>query len=439
MSVETASLPARNVLVILGIVLYTLLFYFIGRENLYLGYTVVLGVLSFPFLIQVGQQRSNYMYLAAACLAAFGAYLSGSFTFYYFTFAFGLCFILTVFYGRINNLPIFLLLIISPLIAHITAILSFPIRLWLSEGVSTSLSAIGFDIVSEGNLLLISGARFLVDQECVGLKMLLTGLVLTLIVLAYFEYKHKKQFTFWQIVLALVFGFAFNVFANFSRILLLVLFKIGPEKALHELIGIACLLLYNIVPLIFIIRRWTVAGKNIQPISNVRQWNFKSLAYMGMLTGLLGVAGWSLHNSNVILSSEVSNVLLDNLNKEELADNILKYSNEDLLIYVKPPSSPFRGTHDPRFCWRGSGYELKLIKEELQNGYLIYTGELIKGEDKIYTAWWYQDGPSITNSEWSWRTSSVLDSKSYALININAETKAVLTEAVRQYLAEVVK
>ncbi len=395
---------------------------------------MVLGVLSFPFLIQVGKQKMEFGYLVVAIVSSLGAWWSGSFTLFYFTFAFGLCFMLNAYLGQLNKLPIVLLLLVSPLVSHLSSMLSFPIRLQLSQWVSKTLSTIGFDIVSEGNLLIISGARFLVDQECVGLKMLITGMVLILIILAFFERKHKRQFALWQIGLALAIGLLFNILANFSRILVLVLFQIGPERIMHEVVGILCLLAYNVLPLVLITQFWTPRGSNIISIPNKVSWKFNPNFIIPLLFVFLFIGGQSTLKETVASADHVENPLLDDLSKEKLDFNILKYSSDDLLVYIKPPASPFRGTHDPRFCWRGSGYELTLIKEEMQNGHLIYTGELVKGKDKLYTAWWYQDGNSITNSEWSWRTKSVLDAKAFSLININADTKSDLVQAVGEYL-----
>lgn len=418
---------------------YVFLFYYLGYQNLYLGYSLFLGIISFPFLIQVGEQKMEYVYLFVALLSGLGAWWSGSFALFYFTFSFGLCFILNAYLGQINKLPIILLLLVSPLVSHLSAMLSFPIRLQLSNYVSKALSIIGFDIVSEGNLLIISGARFLVDQECVGLKMLITGLVLILIMLAYFERKHKKQFALWQIGIVLAIGFLFNILANYSRILILVLFQIGPEKVMHEVVGILCLLAYNLLPLVFVVKRMAPRGSGIIPSPNTVSWKLNPNTLVPFLFLVLFLGGRSTLNERVAFADHIENPLLDDLSKEKLDNNILKYSSDDLLVYIKPPASPFRGTHDPRFCWRGSGYELKLIKEEIQNGHLIYTGELVKGEDKLYTAWWYQDGSSITNSEWSWRTRSVLDSKAFSLININADTKSDLAQAVDEYLEALIE
>ena len=413
---------------------YAVLFYYIGYEYVYIGYSMLLGIISFPFLIQTGAQKMEFGYLIVAIVSSLGAWWSGSFSLFYFTFAFGACFILNAYLGQINKLPIVLLLLVSPLVSHLSAMLSFPIRLQLSAWVSKALSTIGFDIVSEGNLLIISGARFLVDQECVGLKMLITGMVLILIILAFFERKHKRQYTLWQIGLALAVGLLFNILANFSRILVLVLFQIGPERIMHEVVGILCLLAYNTLPLIFVVMRLTPRGPEIVTTPNKISWRYNPNFILPLLFGLLYIGGQSTLKESLAFADHIQNPLLEDLSKEQMDFNILKYSNDDLLVYVKPPASPFRGTHDPRFCWRGSGYELTLIKEEMQNGHLIYTGELVKGKDKLYTAWWYQDGASITNSEWSWRTKSVLDAKAFSLININADSKAELVQATRKYL-----
>ena len=429
-------LSLSNLALTIGVILYALLFYYYGRENLYFGFAVVLGLISFPFLIQRTEGKLEYGYLIAAMVFAIGAFCSGSFSLFYATFVFGLYFLLSLGLGRLNVLPLVLLFLISPLVSHVTSMFSFPIRLQLSHWVSHVLSVAGIEIFSEGNLLILAGERFLVDQECVGLKMLITGLVITLVLLAYQERKYKYSTTAKQIFIVMTISFMFNILANFSRILVLVLFKIGPDHPLHEIVGVFCLLLYNLTPLVFLVRFFKPKVME-QELELPRLQSYKSrIIWIPILILCLSLAGHALNRDDGLISANVRSSILDSLDKEELDNKVIKYSNEDLLVYIKPPVSPIRGTHDPKFCWRGSGYAPKLIKQTVFQGQAIYTGELVKGKDKLYTAWWYQDGKSITNSEWTWRTKGIFDSKSYALINISANSQNNLKQAIEDYFTE---
>jgi len=420
----------------ISVFIYASVFYYFGQENLYFGFAAVLGLISFPFLLQKNGGKLQYGYLIAAVFSAVGAFLTGSFSLFYATFVFGLYFLLSLNFGRLNLLPLALLFLISPLVSHVTSMFSFPIRLQLSQWVAYFLSTAGLDIMSEGNLLILAGERFLVDQECTGLKMLLTGLVLALIFLSYYERKYKQHATAKQILLVLTTSFTLNIFANFSRIIILVVFKIGPDHPMHEIVGVLCLLLYNLAPMFLLIR---FLKPNLVPqIAQVPKMNPISnyLIWFPFLIFLLSAAGWSTHQIKTLKTHNLQSSILENLNKKVLDDQVIKYSSDDLLIYIKPPVSPIRGTHDPKFCWRGSGYTLELIKQIQVRGQAIYTGELLKGEDKLYTAWWYQDGNSVTNSEWTWRTKGLFDSKAYALINISAETPDLLQQTLDQYFSE---
>ena len=425
----------RKISILVAILIYVCLFYYFAKENIYLGFSVVLGLISFPYLINNKQEEGNYLYLVIAALFSVATFTTNSFAIFYLSFVFSLCYLINIFIGKFNLLPFFLLVLISPLISHISAILSFPIRLRLSDWVSQLLSKLGMDISNEGNLLILNGAKFLVDQECVGLNMLLTGLVLSLIVLSYHEKKSQIHFNFIEISFFLLFGFVLNILSNLSRILILVIYRIGPDHFMHDIVGILCLLFFLLAPIIFAVRiysRYKKAGIDVSSLEYVYTHKPK-LVLVAMPIFLLVISN---HSRNAIPIQHVASLDLTYFQKfktEYLPDDIKKFTKGDLLIYVKPPVSPIRGTHDPRFCWRGSGYQLQQIQMTDINSRVIYSGILEKGENRIYTAWWYQDGRRSTPSEWTWRTESLFNSKSYTLLNFNSDSKEILMEEIEQY------
>ena len=60
--------------------------------------------------------------------------------------------------------------------------------------------------------------------------------------------------------------------------------------------------------------------------------------------------------------SYLTGMKLDGYQKEVTPKGVLKLRSEEGLIYVKPPVRFFQGSHDPRFCWQGSGYTFSQVQ-----------------------------------------------------------------------------
>ena len=99
-------------------------------------------------------------------------------TFYFFMIAFYLLLLLELWIGKIDTIILFLLAFMSPFFHQISVILGFPIRLTLSQWAGEMLSFAGFDIIVEGNTMLLKGTSFSVDEACMGLSMLAVSLLM---------------------------------------------------------------------------------------------------------------------------------------------------------------------------------------------------------------------------------------------------------------------
>ena len=62
----------------------------------------------------------------------------------------------------------------------------------------------------------------------------------------------------------------------------------------------------------------------------------------------------------------------------------------------------------------------------------IYYGELQNGAEKLYTAWWFDNGANHTNSELEWRWKNFTGDPPYSIVNITAKTKDELFAEVNQ-------
>lgn len=122
-------------------------------------------------------------------------------------------------------------------------------------------------------------------------------------------------------------------------------------------------------------------------------------------------------------------VVLTGYHKQLLASGVLKFENARALVYLKP--TPFYGPeHNPMICWQGSGYNFTSIKTEVMNGRQIYSGVLTKGKDKIYSAWWFDNGSLQTISQFEWRWAAAKGSRPFYLVNVNASSEVGLKSVI---------
>jgi exosortase/archaeosortase family protein len=433
----------------------------------YIGYiftdnSLYAGILLAPIVVLVRQTLlgiSLRFGVLAAMFLGFSALLPNR-TFHFFTLAFTILFVLENLVGKINELPLFLVLFMSSLVKNWVVVFGFPLRLQLSNYASKILSTIGFEAHSEGNVIISNGETFSVDPACMGLSMVQISLLFGLAIMAIFERKKAKILPFWSICVLLLFVFGLNIFYNLLRILLLVLMHWMPGTAMHDIGGLVGLGLYVLLPTWFLVRLFYYKlGRNISDsnrnadnadltekngfrISSTKKirFNLQNLRYPRsyyylivtlLFTGILWIA---FHETNrVKTSSQIQYPTLDlklqkeNFKEKKLAHGVIQYVNDSILIYVKPIQGFYSAEHTPLICWEGNGYEFSATNEKtLPNGQKYYTGLLKKGTETIHTAWWYSNGTTQTTSQWKWRWLDLKGDSDFFLINISANEEEVL-------------
>ena len=117
-----------------------------------------------------------------------------------------------------------------------------------------------------------------------------------------------------------------------------------------------------------------------------------------------------------------------------LADGITRFSNDTILVYVKPIRGFYDTEHTPLVCWRGSGYTFESVWEEQEAGRRWYAGILQKGDERLYTAWWYDNGQTRTVSQAHWRSLDLAGAPGFSLVSVTAAEKGVLGRQVRKML-----
>ncbi len=108
--------------------------------------------------------------------------------------------------------------------------------------------------------------------------------------------------------------------------------------------------------------------------------------------------------------------------------------NEQTLIYIKSIAGFYSSDHHPMICWSGSGYSFAKVHTDRIAYREVYSGILTKGEETLYTAWWYDNGIRHTTSQWNWRWDMLKGNRPYALVNITATNPVELKKQVLYFI-----
>lgn len=392
---------------------------------------VLIGFCLFPFALFIdGARRFNYVYLGILAIFLMLAYRYDIKIFYFFALALYILLILEAFAGRINSIILFLIAVASPVFTQISVILSFPIRLTLSNWACVLLSMVGLDIRAEGNMILLSGYSFTVDEACMGLSMMAISLLMGVFIITYQYRRTGHHLSFSYLISFFTVLFCLNIMANLFRIMLLVLFRIPQEHAMHEMVGLLCLLFYTVVPLYFL-SQWIIRRKGIKSDEQklpVTALSNRWLVMLLMIGVMMAFTGFFIEPVRTEAEAKHAHVRMPNMAHTEIDGGITKLTNDDLLIYVKPIPEFFTGEHTPLICWKGSGFSFKQVKKDRIAGREIFTGLLVKGNSQLYTSWWYTDGYMATIDQFVWRSEMLTHGKSFCLVNITASNELVLKQ-----------
>jgi len=385
-------------------------------------------------------ERTNKQYFRYGWLALMFALLCCWLpvkTLFYFAAVCSVFYYVESFYGRLNHLPFFVAIFMSPVFQYFSNIFSFPIRLKLTSWAGQLFSLAGVNLEIEGNIILYRGNEFSVDPACMGINMTITALLLGLMIIAFYQKRLSKRINLALITGVLISILLLNIFSNLIRIVCLVQFNILPDTLMHELTGVFCLLLYVILPTSLLIR-WVVnrLGKPIS-LTNLSIYsnyvNSKHYVFH-VLVLIVFVCASILINVNdkyeAMTLGPVPSV--KGYNSTRVDWSIVKLENERSLVYIKVIRDFYYADHNPMICWRGSGYELRKVKTVEVGNQTVYSAVLEKGNEKLYTAWWYDNGNDRTIDQFDWRWNVLMGKSKYSLVNITAAEPSELEKEIRK-------
>ncbi|OQP58628.1 exosortase N [Niastella populi] len=395
---------------------------------------VVLGLLALPLVttIQPGNNK-NIRYGSVAALFAILAVLLPVKTLLYFSIAFACFFVTENFLGKINLLPVGVVCLMSPVSQFTANVFSVPIRLQLTKWAGAIMNLAQGGITVKGNMIISNNNEFSVDPACMGLNMMVISLLLQLIIIAMYQRKHKLYVGGWQVAGLLTVSFVLNVVSNLFRIICLVWFNILPDAPLHELAGIFCLLLYVIIPMVWLTQlvikhkgRPEVVTTDKTPVL----WNSVFLIHVALylIICLAAYRGVLIEKSMAEPAAAIETV--DGYKAERVTTEIVKLENSRSLVYLKYIPGFFSADHHPMICWNGSGYIFTKVQLEVVGGQQVYTALLQNGKDQLYTGWWYDNGTERTVEQLSWRHKMLTGSRAFSVVNVTTGSKQQLINEI---------
>ncbi len=392
---------------------------FITKSNVLIGFGL------FPFVLFYTQKtRFNYFYLASLIFFLVVTNIYHIRIFYFFALAFFILFATELWIRTVNKIILFLLIFMSPVFQQAAIILGFPVRLQLSSLAGNILSWSGMPVQVEGNMMILNGASFSVDEACMGLSMLAFSMLMGVLAIAHQYRIRNVQLSISKLLLFFLIVFAFNLICNVLRIFVLVVFKIAPENPMHEMVGILCFVMYVMIPLYFV-SRWMISryGNHMKEENGTIRVHYLAKSGIGILSIAILLTGIQLNRSRGEVTISHASASLAGFKSTNLNGDITKLTNNNVLIYVKPIPEFFTSEHTPLLCWKGSGYHFESIRNVIVLEKTIYVGELVKEKNTLYTAWWYCNGKVETINQLDWRLRMLKGEDQFCLINVTSDSE----------------
>lgn len=347
--------------------------------------------------------------------------------------------------GKVSYLPLMIWGLISPAISSWLSAFTFPLRLEMGLLTARNLQLLGMDVTAEGSHFMVNGQLYTVEEACVGVHTLLTGLILMTLIFAYFEKKQAISFSLPELSVGYTLAGLIALVANLIRIHLLVIFRSPPHTFSHELLGILTILWSIVLPLWlmtwiytrFLRRRTSPLAPGTKPLwgifTQARPW-FQTLR-MTQYVVLIGLGFYTLnyhYTEARVVQSESTPFVLEGWEHEKVFGRIAKYSQEDALVYLKPPVPPWRADHSPLICWKGSGFEFSHIRRTHIGGFEVLQAQIIKESSILYTCWWYDNGHTQTTRQWEWRKLTLGGAAPFHMLSVTATSMENLSQKVQE-------
>lgn len=343
------------------------------------------GVIFSVALFFIGGRKTNfkisYVLIALLLLFEFISYRLHTKSLHFLSLTLLVCLVFYYFTNRFSFIAFICILLFSSLFNKFFDHLTTEIKQALCYTVfSTLKNVLPIDRI-EGVTFYANNAKITIDTACMGLSMFKTGLLTGALLLTLEEKKQRLYFGILQITAFCFIIIMLNIISNYFRITTLVLLNCTKENMLHHTVGLTCFVLYQVVPMLFIIRYFKPKIKEITTVA------FQPKMYpVAMAFGIVAITSLEMKN-------ETNDNILANLNSKYDTDKgvwvnkeVFKIVTPEKLIYIKTPS------HKPLICWTGDGYTITESKEITNENEKIWVATMEKDSVHYHSYWWYECG-----------------------------------------------
>jgi exosortase N len=203
---------------------------------------------------------------------------------------------------------------------------------------------------------------------------------------------------------------------------------------MHEVVGILCLLLYMVLPAVYLAPFFVKKMGNVIKATNDNHSFTKKYWLHFLLAATINLCSYHILSTDTYEHFNLPDTRIGKYKASQHSPGIVKLESQSSLLYIKYVRGFYDTDHNPTICWKGSGYEFQQIQQNNINGFSIYTALLVKGKEKLYTAWWYGNGKNNTTDQFIWRWDMVKGSNPYAVINVTAPEKQILFNEVNDII-----
>lgn len=400
-----------SIIFIIGLLVFNYKILFFGLDSDFFG--ILFSVILFLVGSRTTPLKVNYLLIGIILVFEFISFRLHTKSLHFLSIMLFICLIFYSLTKKFSFIAFICILMFSSVFNKLFEHLTTEIKQQLCYLVFTTLQNIIKIDKIEGVNFYINGAKITIDTACMGLSMFKTGLLTGAILLTLEEKKKKKYFTIFQILLFSCVVIILNIVSNYFRIVTLVILNCTKENTLHHTVGVICFIMYQVLPMLFLIRYF------IPKISMEANSITKNKWAPICVTFILIVI------TSFQMKLDQNPDLLCNLNPKYTIKNgkwvnkeVFKISEPNKLIYIKTP------VHKPLICWTGDGYHIFDSKEIIRKNEKIWFNKMEKNNVIYDSYWWYESGSKKYSSFIEVMLMKLIYNKPIRLINeISVEKK----------------
>lgn len=438
MSIKPSNINLNNVAIALALICAPIISWSAMKE---FDKIALFGFFLLPFILRIDKQQiGSYRYVILAIVFAFLFLFLGQ---SYWALACGVSLVFAAIelrMGRLNEMAFYALLFYLPITRSFFTLFGFYIRLEITKWAAKLISLFSPIVNFEGTQIFHGGEQFSVDAGCMGLRLVITGFLLTLLILNQTSLSFKIKLKPRVVSFFLLLSFLLIIIANFFRIVFLIVFKSAEGTVSHELIGVAALIVFHLFPMVFFIRftlrkNWVI----YKPVFSVQN-NYGLTTNVGLLAVSIVMILQVFVGTKSTVEEEVKYAFNGYTAKKSI-DGVVTYSRGNAMFTIKPINPLSFSNHHPMICWRGDGFEVSNEARSTIGENECMQATLKSGsQNSLNTVWWYSNTVDYaTTSELEWRFRALFKQEAFFILNFTSASDDELIYTINNITQQIQK